>query len=45
MTWAKRSLPITEQIAQQELSIPLYPGLTEAMQTYIIEKICAFYAQ
>ena len=43
--WAKRRLPITEQIAQQELSIPLYPGLTEAMQTYIIEKIRAFYAQ
>ena len=43
--WAKRSLPITEQIAREELSIPLYPGLTEAMQTYIIEKIHAFYAQ
>jgi dTDP-4-amino-4,6-dideoxygalactose transaminase len=43
--WAKLSLPITEKIAQQELSLPLYPGLTEEMQNYVIEQIQTFYAQ
>ncbi|NJL00781.1 MAG: DegT/DnrJ/EryC1/StrS family aminotransferase [Spirulinaceae cyanobacterium SM2_1_0] len=41
--WAQRSLPLTEAIAQQELSLPLYPGLTDAQQTYVIEQIRAFY--
>ena len=43
--WAKLSLPITEKIAQQELSLPLYPGLTEEMQDHVIEQIHTFYAQ
>ena len=43
--WAKLSLPLTEKIAQQELSLPLYPGLTEEMQNHVIEQIHTFYAQ
>jgi len=42
-SWAQRSLPLTEAIAQQELSLPLYPGLTTAQQSYVIEQICCFY--
>lgn len=43
--WTKRSLPITEMIARQELSLPLYPCLTEEMQAHVIEQIHNFYAQ
>lgn len=43
--WASVSLPITEKIAQQELSLPLYPGLTEEQQNYVITQINAFYSQ
>jgi dTDP-4-amino-4,6-dideoxygalactose transaminase len=43
--WTKISFPITETIARQELSLPLYPSLTEAMQAYVIEQIHNFYAQ
>lgn len=42
--WANVHLPLTEQIAQQELSLPLYPGLTHEQQTYIIEQIRTFYS-
>ena len=35
--WNSISLPITEQIHQQELSIPLHPLLTEEEITYIID--------
>ncbi|MCW6038893.1 DegT/DnrJ/EryC1/StrS family aminotransferase [Spirulina subsalsa FACHB-351] len=42
--WAQVHLPRTEQIAQQELSLPLYPGLTHEQQTYIIEQIRTFYS-
>ena len=35
--WNSISLPITEQIHQQELSIPLHPLLTEEEIIYIID--------
>ena len=38
----KGTLPITEQYANEVLSIPLYNGMTEEEQRYIIEKINAF---
>ncbi|MDB9313550.1 DegT/DnrJ/EryC1/StrS family aminotransferase [Spirulina sp. CS-785/01] len=41
--WAQVSLPITEKIAQQELSLPLYPNLTDQQQDYIIQTIQTFY--
>ncbi|NER20170.1 MAG: DegT/DnrJ/EryC1/StrS family aminotransferase [Symploca sp. SIO1C2] len=43
--WAAVSLPITEMIAKQELSLPLYPGLTDELQDYVINQIKSFYAQ
>ena len=36
------SLPITEEYAKTVLSIPLYNGMTEEEQTYVIEAINAF---
>lgn len=36
------SLPITEEYAKTVLSIPLYNGLTEEEQDYVIEKLNAF---
>lgn len=36
------SLPITEKYAKSVLSIPLYNGMTDKEQDYIIEKINAF---
>lgn len=38
----KGSLPITEQYADEVLSIPLYNGMTTEEQDYVIEKINAF---
>ena len=38
----KGTLPITEQYANEVLSIPLYNGMTEEEQRYIIRKINAF---
>lgn len=36
------SLPVTERYAKTVLSIPLYNGLTEEEQDYVIEKLNAF---
>lgn len=36
------SLPITENYAKTVLSIPLYNGMTEEEQTYVIDKINSF---
>lgn len=36
------SLPVTEQYAEEVLSLPLYNGMTEEEQTYVIEKINMF---
>ena len=44
-SWAKISLPITEKIAREELSLPLYPSLTNEQQDYVIERMQAFYQQ
>lgn len=38
----KGSLPITEKYAETVLSIPLYNGMTEEEQTYVIEAINEF---
>lgn len=39
----KGSLPITEQYADEVLSIPIYTGMTEPEQEYVIECINAFH--
>jgi dTDP-4-amino-4,6-dideoxygalactose transaminase len=38
-------LPKTEQAARECLSLPIYPELTEEMQSYVVEKIAAFYGR
>ena len=38
----KGSMPITEKYADQVLSLPLYNGMTEEEQKYVIEKINQF---
>ena len=38
------SLPETERAAREVLSLPLYPGLTEAQQARVIEAVNAFTA-
>ena len=40
--YAQQSLPITERIHREELSLPLYPQLTEAEVTCIIDAINRF---
>jgi dTDP-4-amino-4,6-dideoxygalactose transaminase len=37
------SYPVSEQLAQRILSIPLYPELTKKQQDYIIDQINNFY--
>ena len=38
----KGSLPVTEKYAETVLSIPLYNGMTEEEQTYVISAINKF---
>lgn len=38
----KGDLPLTEKFADEVLSLPLYNGMTEDEQSYVIEKINAF---
>jgi dTDP-4-amino-4,6-dideoxygalactose transaminase len=37
------NLPVSEQTAQECLSLPVYPELTAEMQQYVVEKIAEFY--
>jgi len=36
-------LPITEEISERELTIPLYPSMKEEDINYVIEKIKEFF--
>lgn len=40
--YQKGDFPIAEQYADEVLSIPIYNGMTEEEQTYVIEKLNAF---
>lgn len=40
--YEKGAFPITEQYAQEVLSLPMYNGMTEEEQTYIIDAVNAF---
>ncbi len=42
LTMPKGSLPITEEYAETVLSLPLYNGMTEEEQTYVIDAINTF---
>ena len=39
----KGSFPVSEQAAEEVLSLPIYPELTEAQQGYVVEMIMEFY--
>ena len=40
--YKKGDFPITEQYASQVLSLPMYNGMTEEEQSYVIDAINAF---
>ena len=40
--WGDLSLPITERLAKQELSLPMSPCLTQEQMKYVVETINAF---
>jgi dTDP-4-amino-4,6-dideoxygalactose transaminase len=39
----KGSFPISEQVAEQVLSLPIYAELSEAQLTYVVDSIAGFY--
>ncbi|MDN5942103.1 MAG: DegT/DnrJ/EryC1/StrS family aminotransferase [Nitrospira sp.] len=39
----KGSFPVSEQAAEEVMSIPIYPELTEAQQGHVVEMIAEFY--
>jgi dTDP-4-amino-4,6-dideoxygalactose transaminase len=39
----KGAFPLSEQAAEEVMSLPIYPELTEAQQTYVVEMIAEFY--
>lgn len=41
--YVEDSLPVTEALAREALSLPIYPELTEDMQRYVVEKVSDFY--
>ena len=43
--WVKGQFPVTEAIANEILSIPMFPELTEAQQQYVIQTIRNFFAE
>ena len=42
--YALGDLPITEKIAQEAISLPMFPELKKEQQDYVIEKIIEFYS-
>jgi dTDP-4-amino-4,6-dideoxygalactose transaminase len=43
LDYGEGDLPVTERLARDSLSIPIYPELTSEMQQLVVEKITAFY--
>jgi dTDP-4-amino-4,6-dideoxygalactose transaminase len=39
----KGQFPVSEQFAEEIISIPLYPELTEEQQTFIVDQITGFF--
>lgn len=42
--YKKGDFPIAEEIANTELSLPIYPGMTEEMAEYVVEGIKMFFS-
>ena len=36
-------LPITENIADTILTLPIYPGMTTEEQNYLVDSVCEFF--
>lgn len=43
LKYKKGSLPITEKLADTSLSLPLFPGMTDAEQEHVIQSIKGFF--
>ena len=41
--WKSGDFPLTEKLAGRILSLPIFPGITEAQQNYVCNSIKAFY--
>ena len=44
LNYKEGDFPVTEKVAKEILSIPLYPELTEEQQNYVISKIKEFFS-
>jgi dTDP-4-amino-4,6-dideoxygalactose transaminase len=44
LSYQRGDLPISEQVADTCLSLPLYPEMTDAQQDCVVERICEFVA-
>lgn len=42
--WRKGSLPNTERLAEEVLSLPMYPEMTDAQVESVVDEVRAFYA-
>jgi dTDP-4-amino-4,6-dideoxygalactose transaminase len=42
--YKRGDLPISEQVADTCLSLPLYPEMTDAQQDCVVARICEFFA-
>ena len=40
---SSQSFPEAERAAAETLALPIYPGLTDQMQEYVVDRIRAFY--
>ena len=43
MGWKKGQFPVAEELAETVLSLPLYPGLTDAQQDYVVSVIKEYF--
>jgi dTDP-4-amino-4,6-dideoxygalactose transaminase len=42
--WRQGQWPVAEELARTVISLPLYPGLADHAQAYVIDSVKAFYS-